>query len=92
VGAEDGMEGIEIKSIEITYIIKRRKTEETTASLIGSRESTLFLGLKYAYWHDGLSIYVVRNGSSFWCVGCRLQRVDLVPRSKERYMNFSSAE
>jgi len=30
-------------------MMRRRKVKETAASLIGSRASTLFLGLKYTY-------------------------------------------
>jgi hypothetical protein len=42
VGADDPMKGIEIKSYR-NNMMRRRKTEETAASLIGSRESTLVL-------------------------------------------------
>jgi hypothetical protein len=68
--------------------VMRRKVKEKAARLIGSRASTLFLGLKYTYWYDWRGIYMVRNRSWFWCVGCHLQRERLVPRSKDIHFSL----
>jgi hypothetical protein len=50
VGAEGGKRRTEIKMYR--NCMMRRKVKETSASLIGSRASTLFLGFKYICCHD----------------------------------------